>query len=191
MTTTILNPGADVFVGGFFADVIVGLGGNDTLSGGFGADTLLGGTGDDTLNGDFGNDALLGGSDSDTLRGGFGRDVLEGGTGNDFFDFDASLDTTFLITGRDAITDFEIFGDDDTIDLQGIDADTTTFFLDDAFVTLDEGAVAGVAPDQSLFFNTASQVLFGNTDNDGLYDDFSIGLPGVTAATLNFDDFVI
>jgi Ca2+-binding RTX toxin-like protein len=189
MSITILTENLDVFVGGSSDEQVIGLSGNDTIIANSGNDALFGGSGDDTLLGENGDDVLVGGSGNDMLQGGLGRDVLEGGSDNDIFDFRGSL-FGFITGERDVITDFEISGDDDTIDLSGVDARVGNL-SDDAFTSYSEGPVAGMAPVQSLFFDTSTKVLMGNTDSDGLYDDFSISLPGVTGATLNLNDFIL
>jgi len=205
MTVVIGTGASETLNGGSGNDVIAGLGGNDTLNGLGGSDLLLGGPGNDTLNGGAGSDGLSGGSGNDTLnggtdsdvllgdsgndtlRGGAGGDVLEGGPGNDVFDYNSLLDSTVGILGRDLIIDFELVGDNDTIDLSGIDANTNSPFSNNPFLTYSEGSVLpGVRPIQSLFFNTTTDILFGQVDNDLTYD-FAIGLPAVSALTLRLN----
>ena len=190
MTVVIGTGASETLNGGSGNDVIAGLGGNDTLNSLGGSDLLLGGPGNDTLNGGTDSDVLLGDSGNDTLRGGAGGDVLEGGPGNDVFDYNSLLDSTVGILGRDLIIDFELAGDNDTIDLSGIDANTNSPFSNNPFLTYSEGSVLpGVRPIQSLFFNTTTDILFGQVDNDLTYD-FAIGLPAVSALTLNTNDLI-
>ena len=125
------NAGDDQVGGGLRDDDVYGGGGNDVLFGNDGRDDLYGNRGDDTLRGGNGDDALRGGAGDDLLFGGDGDDFLNGGIGNDTFAFnEGGL--------GDQINDFE--SGSDTIDLSGIDADSTvdgndafTFIGDDAF----------------------------------------------------------
>ena len=61
-------------------------------------DRLIGNSSANVIDGSAGNDKLSGGGGNDTLIGGSGNDILTGGTG----DMD-----TFVISGKDTITDFE------------------------------------------------------------------------------------
>ena len=66
-TVFIGTPGADIWQGGNFGDVVdTGGDGDDTLSGGRGDDEIDGGAGNDTLSGDAGRDGLYGGDGIDT-----------------------------------------------------------------------------------------------------------------------------
>src|SRR3954453_16157248 len=100
--------------------VIIGNNTGQTLNGGASSDLIEGLGGNDTLKG-FGDvDALLGGLGNDILRGGGGGDVLEGGLGNDVFDYNSVSES--LGTAHDIIVDFELVGDNDTINVHDIDA---------------------------------------------------------------------
>ncbi|KOU22101.1 hypothetical protein ADK52_22375 [Streptomyces sp. WM6372] len=74
--TVIGTTGADTLNGGYFTDVICGLGGNDTVRASYGNDTVYGGYGNDNLDGGFGDDTLNGGPGNDTLLGDYGNDRL-------------------------------------------------------------------------------------------------------------------
>lgn len=86
---------------------------------------------------------LEGGAGRDFLRGGEGNDVLSGGAGNDRLDGFAGDDVFIFNTGdgRDRIANFELLGDDDTIQLgvDGIDS------LEDFLGTLSSVRDAGSA----------------------------------------------
>jgi len=60
-----------------------------------------------------------------------GQDKLVGREGNDIFEFDSAAETGLGAT-RDQITDFEDYGDNDTIDLTGF-AGTLSFIGDNPF----------------------------------------------------------
>lgn len=123
--------GDDVLRGSIGNDLVAGFDGNDRISGGGGRDVLLGGKGADTLNGGAGDDFLVGGA---------GADLLTGGTGRDRFTFLALADSTFAVTGQDAISDF--IPGVDQIDVSRIDAiaggdnDTFSFIGAAPFTTL-------------------------------------------------------
>src|SRR4051794_14468178 len=102
--------------------VVIGNNPAQTLNGGAAIDLIEGLGGNDTLNGFGGVDVLLGGLGNDTLRGGGSTDLLEGGLGNDVFDYNNVSESPVYVFGRDAIVDFELVGDDDTINLHDIDA---------------------------------------------------------------------
>ncbi|WP_279831946.1 beta strand repeat-containing protein [Cobetia amphilecti] len=120
--------------GPFYADYLIGQGGNDTLSGGEGSDRLEGGSGNDTLRGGAGNDILSGGEGDDLLVGGAGNDILTGGDGADTFQWLSGHDINSEGgMATDTITDFSV-ADGDVIDLSDLlqsneDADTLSSFL--------------------------------------------------------------
>lgn len=93
----------DVMLGGAGHDYMFGRRGDDVLSGGAGNDRILGGKG---------NDILLGGAGNDTLVGDKGNDTLTGGSGADTFVFRSGF-------GHDTVTDFNIDGVQDVIELIG------------------------------------------------------------------------
>ncbi|MGF1630383.1 MAG: type I secretion C-terminal target domain-containing protein [Kiloniellaceae bacterium] len=83
------------------------VGGNDTINGGGGNDTIYGQEGDDLIDGGAGDDIIIGGSGNDTMTGGEGSDT--------FVWTDATRDGE-----EDTITDFELGGSGDVIDLAGL-----------------------------------------------------------------------
>ena len=101
------NDAPGTLVGNAGHNVLIGRGGNDQLNGNLGDDTITGNTGRDTLVGGAGSDTFIYTTYSDSRAGSVNRDVVNG-------------------FGRDA-------GDNDTIDLSLLDANTRTFGVDDAF----------------------------------------------------------
>jgi dipeptidyl aminopeptidase/acylaminoacyl peptidase len=113
--------GPDELRGGWWHDVVRGLGGDDRLYGrtwnlaqvqslyGGAGDDLLVGSGKDRLDGGPGDDELWGHSGEDRLVGGPGRDYLSGGRGRDrFFVRDGERDivscgSTAATTGPDRV----------------------------------------------------------------------------------------
>ncbi|MDO6788789.1 VCBS domain-containing protein, partial [Cobetia marina] len=120
--------------GPFYADYLIGQGGNDILSGGVGSDRLEGGSGSDALRGGTGNDILSGGEGDDLLVGGSGNDILTGGDGADTFQWMSGDDVNSEGgMATDTITDFSV-ADGDVIDLSDLlqsngDADALSSFL--------------------------------------------------------------
>ncbi len=174
---------ADNLTGNDDDNILRGAAGADTLLGAGGADTLLGGDGNDTLSGGDGADTLIGNDGTDTLRGGEGIDTLTGGAGSDVFDFDALTDLGTDTGSTDTISDFTVA---DFLDLSGIDADSDTALVNEAFVStlLTSGDFTAV---RQLKFENG--VLFGNTDLVFTTAEFAINLTGIT--TLNSADLVL
>jgi Ca2+-binding RTX toxin-like protein len=76
---------ANLIMGGFTNDVLVGTSGSDEMHGGWGIDRLAGGDGTDFLFGGASNEG-------DTLDGGAGTDLMAGGLGNDTYVVDNAGD---------------------------------------------------------------------------------------------------
>lgn len=160
---------------------------HNALTGNIAANRLYGVAGNDTLRGLGGYDTLSGGSGNDTLVGGPGGDKLTGGLGNDTFDFNRAGESP-ASGGRDHITDFAA---GDRIDLSDIDADTLTPG-NQAFSALTTGAAfPGVfSALGELYYDTTSQMLYGNNDADAQADfSFQVKLSGLV--TLTTTDFVL
>jgi Ca2+-binding RTX toxin-like protein len=189
----------DTLYGGTGKDWLDGWTGNDTLYGGTGNDTLLGWTGNDKLYGEGGNDTLYGEGNNDTLAGGDGKDALYGGTGNDTFVFTHPSQSS--VGSPDTIYDFESSGDnalgnDDTIDLSGIDANTGEAGNQAFNWYWESNSPPASTGAQKLWFETDKKILWGDVDGSGWDSaDLKIYLPGVTAATLDFingpNDFIM
>ena len=151
-------------------------------------DDLEGLAGDDVLIGKAGNDTLNGGDGNDSLTGGAGVDVLIGGKGADVFIFINIKDAPVSRSGIDVITDFNA-KEGDKIDLSKIDADATKS-KDQTFSkpTVGEKFSGKFANIGDLFFETSTEILYGNVNKDGAAD-FAIKLSGVT--NLVVDDFIL
>lgn len=183
--------GNDVLYGQSGNDTLLGSTGNDVLYGGSGNDKLQGDSGNDKLYGQSGNDKLLGGSGADTLSGGdgvdrlygsTGKDVLSGGTGADTFIFNSTRDS--LVSARDRITDFS---HSDTIQLKGIDADTTVSG-NQAFDFIGSHAFTGDAGELRATASGSYTTISGDVNGDGKAD-FAITLVG--KITLTESDFLL
>ncbi|MGR3602019.1 MAG: VWA domain-containing protein [Heliomarina sp.] len=98
-------------IGSSYHDVLTGNGKANTIRGLNGSDTLSGEGGKDFLIGNRGNDNLNGGRGKDTLRGESGNDTLTGGAKADRFVFGIG-------DGRDVITDFQVRGKAEKVDLK-------------------------------------------------------------------------
>ncbi len=169
--------GNDTMAGSFGNDYVYGEDGNDSLGGGQGIDYLYAGNGDDQMGGgdddDFlfgeaGNDFLGGGAGNDTMDGGTENDVLNGGSGNDAMTGGDGADlfvfNSFVSGEVDTITDFEVNVDD--IRLRSV-----------------AGATAA-----EKFANLTITETFGTTSIS--YGGHTINLTGVSAASLDVDDFI-
>ena len=181
--------------------VIIGNSTSQTLNGTAASDLIEGLGGNDTLNGLGGVDTLSGGTGNDILRGGSGFDVLEGGLGNDVFDYNNVSESPFIsefpFIGRDIIIDFKLQGDNDTINVHDIDADTglsgnQNFVLSHYSESNGSGPVntaAWLNHPQSIHADTQHDVVYGNVDNDPA-PEFVIQMPGLTLASISFADFI-
>jgi Ca2+-binding RTX toxin-like protein len=200
--------GVDTFYGNGGIDNLFGREGNDILNGGALGDNLYGEAGADTLRGDDGADRLEGGLDSDRLYGGTGndrliggdgKDILNGGADADIFQFNSTADSWELWLGLsgidsvDTITDF-VHGVD-IIDLSRIDANTTNYYVNDAFTLLSKPAslsnwTAKVWTEQFIGIGGASDttVVYASTDADAAAE-FQINLTG--RVTLTVADFML
>jgi S-adenosylmethionine synthetase len=76
-----INPTGRFVLGGPYADVFHGGGGNDYLQGNGGNDHLCGGTDSDEVKGNEGTDNIHGGPGHDALYGGYQADRIAGGKG--------------------------------------------------------------------------------------------------------------
>jgi len=167
MNTIYGGAGNDWIAGDDNNDLLYGDDGGGTSSGHPGADTLNGGKGDDKLYGEQGNDLLIGHGDNDSLYGGAGNDrlygdndinspwggndlrdggsgvdLMWGGLGADVFDYNHVSDSP--ASARDWIMDFSK-AQGDKVDLSGIDAKSTNFFINDAFTFIGSNGFSGVA----------------------------------------------
>lgn len=77
------NPDAEVRIGTWQDDMILGDNDQQIIIAGRGDDYAFGGGGNDIILGGDGHDGLLGGDGDDTLAGNGGRDMVDGGAGDD------------------------------------------------------------------------------------------------------------
>ena len=155
-------------------DTINGLAGDDIIRGGSGFDQLAGGAGNDQLFGEGGEDLLKGEDGDDLLVGGIGRDVQIGGAGQDTFDFNKTNESR-VGANHDLIKQFK-HSENDKIDLQTIDADTTAGG-NQAFDFIGGAVFSGTAGELRL----AGGFLTGDTNGDGIAN-FEIKVTGIGAA---------
>jgi Ca2+-binding RTX toxin-like protein len=157
-----------------------------TAFGGEGNDKMFGGNFNDIFEGGNGNDILRGGGGSDKLTGDIGKDVLFGGGGKDFFDFNSVNDSKAAFAQRDLIKGFKQ-GEDDKIDLAGIDAQASTAG-DQAFDFIGKNAFSGNEGELRYVKSGGQTLVQADTDGD-FQADFTVALNKV----LNFDssDFLL
>ena len=181
--------GADSLDGGLGADTLDGGTGDDRLKGGGGDDILFGGAGNDMLDGEQGDDSLYGGAGDDSLLGGEGIDFLYGGQGDDTLTGGKDRDTfvwnstdkgTVGSPASDIITDFEVGGSGDVLDLSD----------------LLQGEESGPLTDYLSFQQDGSGGTIINIDSDGggtFETDQQITLQGVdltAGGTLSDQDII-
>ncbi|NTW57056.1 MAG: hypothetical protein HGB20_08455 [Chlorobiaceae bacterium] len=138
---------------------------------------ITGNSGDNELFGLGGNDTLYGGDGVDVLLGGSGADLLVGGNGRDFFLFWSAGDSGVTAGKMDLIGDF--VSGQDIIDLSGIDPNTG-IAGDQTFSGTILGGSAAFTSAGQLRFDSASGILYGNTDSDA-DPEFGIKLTGVNS----------
>ena len=197
----------DTLAGGSGSDVFLGFDGNDSISGGLGDDDLYGNRGNDTLygnegrdivragkdndlvfggagddlhlNGNIGSDTILGGDGDDSLYGGQDGDRLEGEAGNDYLSGDLGTDTLIGGDGNDIYAlrgdTYDIVYYNDTEDFIALPDGIS--FSDLSFV---EGFDEFVADGQ-----VETQIINSNTNQ------MLAVLPGVSASSLNSEDFLV
>ena len=173
--------GSSLQVANFFS----GRGGADLLTMGGGNDRALGGDGDDLIRGEAGNDTLAGNLGNDRLYGGTGKDRLSGAEGADQFIFLSKAESTFAITGRDALTDFSR-AEGDKINLRAIDANTGAG--NQAFDFIGTRAFTGDKGDLRIMKSGPNLIVLGDTNGDGRAD-FAILVEDT--ASLRAGDFLL
>ena len=197
----------DNLAGGAGSDVFLGFDGNDSISGGVGDDDLYGNRGNDTLygnegrdivragkdndlvfggagddlhlNGNIGSDTILGGDGDDSLYGGQDGDRLEGEAGNDYLSGDLGTDTLIGGAGNDIYAlrgdTYDIVYYNDTEDFIALPDGIS--FSDLSFVEgFDEFVADGQVETQIINTNTNQMLAV---------------LPGVSASSLNSEDFLV
>jgi trimeric autotransporter adhesin len=129
-TDTVITALGNYVLGNFLENLTLSGSDSITATGNSLDNVITGNSGWNTLYGDAGNDTINGGSGADKISGGLGVDVLTGGTEVDTFVFSSLSDSGLVAGSRDSITDF---GVNELIDLQLIDANTTTTGTNDSF----------------------------------------------------------
>jgi Ca2+-binding RTX toxin-like protein len=159
------NAGDNRLTGGDGRDTLYGGDGQDSLYGNRGYDRLEGGAGRDRLYGGLGDEEIDGGDGDDWIQGGSGADHVRGGPGADRFVFASAAEVS---NGpADEIIDLNVA--QDTVDLTGIDADSTRTG-NQAFIPVERW---GMLPGQALlsYDETADVTFFdGDVNGDGVSD---------------------
>ncbi len=169
----------DILSGSGGSDVIYGLSGDDTLHGGAGQDRVYGNNGNDTLTGgsgrnenwtrdtDFSADELFGGGGNDVISGGSGADTLGGNSGNDILSGGSGRDTFVFERGHDIITDYSTYVDSLLFEGKLTSRNTNTAEVVAQYARIE---------DNSLVFDFGSKgtlTLEGITSTDGIADAIS------------------
>ena len=186
-----------VFTGTEFDDILFGTDEDDTISG-------LGGN--DFLSGEGGNDVIDGGDGDDTLQGdGFfikGADTLTGGAGADAFAFSVFDGDSTAVT-LDTVTDFQgagVAGGDELFLTPTFLNPGTRLSFGGLRSAPTSGTALGIAGDgvTAIFFafDSGNTLVFGDTDDDGVYDDSDFtarvaGTQNLIASDFGDTDFVI
>ena len=150
--------------------------------------TIVGNAAGNTLVGRGGNDQLNGNGGDDVITGNTGRDTLVGGEGADSFIYLAYADSRAGSAARDVINGFSLGVD--RIDLAALDADTTSFGLDDAFAFIGSARFSGQAGELRLQgLGGANAVLVEGDHNGDAEADFQIFVNLTTWMTSS--DFIL
>jgi Ca2+-binding RTX toxin-like protein len=145
-----------------------------------GFEVAWGSTKNDIFAGGTGIDQLIGLNGDDWLYGNKGADTLYGGDGNDHYVYLAVTDSGTTKATRDVIGGFgDASNNEDVIDLSGIDANSKTAGVNDAFTLLGLNAAftLGVAGQLRYTYQLGDTILEGDVNGDGKAD-FSIDIVG-------------
>jgi len=136
---------------------VVGAGGA-TITGSSIANKIFGDAGADTFNGLGGNDYLSGAGGLDTLNGGDGNDIMDGGAGDDVMAGGAGIDTYYVDSFSDSVTELAD---------EGADTIRTTL---DGYVLGDnlENLILAGTGNQDGEGNALNNTLTGTDDNNSL-----------------------
>jgi Ca2+-binding RTX toxin-like protein len=180
-------------------DTLIGGGGTDTLQGGSGKDILTAGigtgdaklygndsndqitafTGNNYLSGGNGNDVLVGGSGNDTMDGGPGADIMNGRGGADTFVYRSSDFAAGLRASEDTIVGFN-HAQGDIINLQAVDANTTSGATNEAFKWIGTAQFDGTAGELRYQADGNGITVYGDTNGDKVAD-LAIHFQGLTS----------
>lgn len=155
-----------------------------TVHGNLLGNSLYGTSGDDFLYGEDGNDHLYGRAGNDYLEGGSGDDTLRGEAGGDNLFGGAGLDRYFYYAVSDSPSsgpwDYITIDSEDYINLNGVDADSTTAGNQDFTMVAGPTSVPGqmwVEPFMSLtgfdpitlmpIFTLTGYTIYGDVNGDG------------------------
>ena len=178
--------GNDTVDGGAGNDEVEGGDGNDLVYGGDGGDTITGDDGNDTADGDAGDDLVAGGDGNDLVYGGNGDDTITGRDGNDTVDGGTGDDLVTGEDGNDLLTGGK--GNDNFVLLANTGTDVISDFEDGA----DRLVLIEDSPEGTLTFD---RLKIAETNNNTVISVAETGktlaeLAGVSAATINAEDFV-
>ena len=187
--------GDDIITGGRRKDKLFGNDGNDEIWGGRGKNEISGGLGFDTLHGGHHADLIFGNGNNDDISGRTGSDELHGGDGDDTIRGQKGNDTLYGGAGNDRLNG----GWQKDILTGGAGADT--FIGQKQSVTSPGKMYADIIKDFTVNedkIKSKNKGLFAKQDGENTLIQFSntsgskilFVLEGVTATTLDDDDFV-
>jgi Ca2+-binding RTX toxin-like protein len=140
-----------------------------------------------TIEGNFSSQTLTGNGGNDFLFGSRGRDTLWGGANNDRFIFSEMEASGSAIATADRIMDFrDSGGEQDQIDVRGIDANIISYAADNAFVLDTDGSLSRGEIRQTFINSGADLLLEFNYNNDNV-SDMAIVVVGRTTLLDNAD----
>jgi Ca2+-binding RTX toxin-like protein len=171
--------------GNLLENTLIGNRGDNVLSGNAGADTLSSHAGNDDLRGGHGSDSLRAGAGNDLLDGGGDRDIMSGGSGADTFVFRSTSDSRPGLTSSDRIVDFTT---SDTLDVRGIDANTTASG-NQAFSFIGQATFTGAGQLRYELDGLGNTLVQADVNGD-LAIDFQVVLQGYTRP-LSGGDFIL
>jgi Ca2+-binding RTX toxin-like protein len=141
--------------------------------------TLLG-TANIDATGNILNNVLIGNASVNTLNGGAGNDTLTGGAGFDRFLFDSALNAT---TNKDIITDFDVAGDNLSLENSIFTKLTTPGVLAAGNFVFGAGAIASDINDYLIYDTTDGSLYYDADGNDAIARVEFVSLTGIPTLT--------
>ena len=155
--------GADVIIGDWQSESLIGLMGHDSIQGMVGDDTLRGGDGHDYLDGGAGDDLIYGGAGLDTIFGGDGNDTVYGDDGRDMVYFGAGDDVFYDTSQGGDLGRDTVYAGDGNDSVYGGNGDDVYHGLNG------DDLIFGSLGNDQVYGGTGFDTLYGNEGNDTIW----------------------